>query len=162
LNTEEVAVEKSYFAAGCFWGVEARFKEFEGVVDVTSGYGGGSTENPSYEQVCDGETGHAEIVEVVFDPQVTSFENLVRFFFTIHDPTTKNRQGPDVGTQYRSGIFVVDEKQKQTAEKIVQELNTKNTFPRPIVTEVTGFTNFYAAEEYHQDYLDKHPGMCHI
>lgn len=155
-------MEKSYFAAGCFWGVEARFKEFEGVVDVTSGYGGGQTENPTYEQVCDGDTGHAEIVEVVFDPKETSFENLVRFFFTIHDPTTKNRQGPDVGTQYRSGIFVVDEKQKQTAEKVVQELNSKNVFPRPIVTEVTPFTNFYAAEEYHQDYLDKHPGMCHI
>lgn len=155
-------MEKSYFAAGCFWGVEARFKEFEGVVDVTSGYGGGHTENPTYEQVCDGETGHAEIVEVVFDPQVTSFENLVRFFFTIHDPTTKNRQGPDVGTQYRSGIFVVNDQQKLTAEKVIQELNAKNTFPRPIVTEVTGFTNFYAAEEYHQDYLDKHPGMCHI
>lgn len=155
-------MQKGYFAAGCFWGVEARFKEIEGVVDTTSGYGGGHLENPSYEQVCDGETGHAEIVEVVFDPKIVSFETLVREFFALHDPTTKNRQGPDVGTQYRSGVFVVDEEQKRTCEKVIRELTEKKVFSKPIVSEVTAFTNFYAAEEYHQDYLDKHPGMCHI
>lgn len=158
----EEAMQKGYFAAGCFWGVEARFKEIEGVVDTTSGYGGGHIENPSYEQVCDGETGHAEIVEVVFDPKIVSFETLVREFFALHDPTTKNRQGPDVGTQYRSGVFVVDEEQKRTSEKVIRELTEKKVFSKPIVSEVTAFTNFYAAEEYHQDYLDKHPGMCHI
>jgi peptide-methionine (S)-S-oxide reductase len=155
-------VEKAYFAAGCFWGVEARFKEVEGVLETTSGYGGGQTENPSYEEVCDGETGHAEIVEIVFDPQKVSYEKLVKFFFTIHDPTTKNRQGLDVGTQYRSGLFVIDDKQKTIALKIIQELNAQKVFARAIVTEVTEFTNFYSAEEYHQDYLDKHPGACHI
>ncbi|MBY0383625.1 peptide-methionine (S)-S-oxide reductase MsrA [bacterium] len=155
-------MEKSYFAAGCFWGVEASFKEVEGVVDTTCGYGGGHTENPSYRQVCDEETGHAEIVEVVFDPAKISFESLVRFFFTIHDPTTKNRQGPDVGTQYRSGVFVVSPEQKMIAEKVIRELTEQKVFAKPIVSEVTLFTNFYPAEEYHQDYLDKNPGMCHV
>jgi peptide-methionine (S)-S-oxide reductase len=155
-------MEKSYFAAGCFWGVEAHFKQLDGVVDTTSGYGGGHLENPTYEQVCDEETGHAEIVEVVFDPQKISFEALVRFFFTIHDPTTKNRQGPDVGTQYRSGVFVINDSQKQIAESVIRELSEKKVFAKPIVSEVTLFTNFYPAEEYHQDYLDKHPGMCHV
>ncbi len=155
-------MQKGYFAAGCFWGVEARFKEIEGVVDTTSGYGGGHLENPTYEQVCDGVTGHAEIVEVVFDPKIVSFETLVREFFALHDPTTKNRQGPDVGTQYRSGVFVVDEEQKQISENVIRDLTEKKVFPNPIVSEVTPFKNFYAAEEYHQDYLDKHPGMCHI
>ncbi len=155
-------MQKGYFAAGCFWGVEARFKDIEGVVDTTSGYGGGHLENPTYEQVCDGVSGHAEIVEVVFDPNIVSFESLVREFFALHDPTTKNRQGPDVGTQYRSGVFVVDDEQKQISEKVIRDLTAKKVFSKPIVSEVTQFTNFYAAEEYHQDYLDKHPGMCHI
>ncbi len=155
-------MQKGYFAAGCFWGVEGRFKEIEGVVDTTSGYGGGHLENPTYEQVCDGVTGHAEIVEVVFDPKIVSFEAIVREFFALHDPTTKNRQGPDVGTQYRSGVFVVDDEQKRISESVIRELTEKKVFSKPIVSEVTPFTNFYAAEEYHQDYLDKHPGMCHI
>jgi peptide-methionine (S)-S-oxide reductase len=149
-------MEKAYFAAGCFWGVEHAFRQMPGVVEVISGYAGGGVENPTYEQVCTGNTGHAEAVEVTFDPSQTGYEMLVRKFFTIHDPTQFNRQGPDVGTQYRSAIFYVTDEERATAEAVRQALAV-NYSPRDIATEITKFTNFYPAEEYHQRYFEKNP-----
>ncbi len=140
--------------AGCFWCVEAVFERIEGVTAVRSGYSGGLIENPSYEAVCTGTTGHAEVVQLDYDPAITSFEEVLQIFFTSHDPTTLNRQGADVGTQYRSAIFYHSEEQKQTAEKVIAELNASNAFSNPIVTEVTPFKTFYEAEDYHQDYFE--------
>lgn len=153
---------KAYFGAGCFWGVEANFKEIEGVVDTTVGYGGGEAPDPTYEQVCDGVTGHAELVEVVFNEEQVSFRNLVEKFFSMHNPTTLNRQGLDVGSQYRSVIFTLSEEQLEVAQKVKAELVEKKVFKDEIVTQIQPFTNFYIAEDYHQDYLDRNPGMCHI
>jgi peptide-methionine (S)-S-oxide reductase len=149
-------------AGGCFWCLEAVFDELKGVESVESGYSGGHVQNPGYAQVCDGETGHAEVVQVTFDPQVLSYRDLLTIFFTIHDPTTLNRQGNDVGTQYRSAIFYHDEGQKKTAEEVIGEITTAGIWDAPIVTEVTPFERFFIAEDYHQEYFRKNPfqGYC--
>lgn len=151
------------FAAGCFWGVEEAFRRLEGVTDTAVGYTGGETENPTYEQVCSGRTGHAEAVRVEYDPDRIIYEQLVRVFFENHDPTTRNRQGPDVGTQYRSAIFYHDDAQQQTAEHVRQELEQAGRYRGPIVTELAPARPFYLAEDYHQQYLAKRgmPG-CHL
>ena len=145
--------EVATLAGGCFWCLEAVFTELKGVENVVSGYSGGKVSNPSYDDVCTGTTGHAEAVQITYDPNVVSFGELLDVFFTIHDPTTLNRQGPDVGTQYRSAVFYHDEKQKQIADSKIQELNKARIWDRPIVTEVTPFESFYAAEGYHQGYF---------
>jgi peptide-methionine (S)-S-oxide reductase len=149
-------------AGGCFWCLEAVFDELRGVESVESGYSGGHVLSPSYAQVCDGETGHAEVVQVTFDPQVLSYKDLLTVFFTIHDPTTPNRQGNDVGTQYRSAIFYHNEEQKTVAEQVIREIGAAGIWDDPIVTEVTPFEAFYIAEEYHQEYFKKNPfqGYC--
>ena len=150
------------FAAGCFWGVEAKFRQLPGVKNTRVGYTGGHTENPDYKLVCTGETGHAEAIEVEFDPAVISFGQLLDFFWQIHNPTTPNRQGPDVGTQYRSAVFYHEAEQKEQAENRKQELNAGGVFSQPIVTEITAASTFYPAEEYHQCYLEKRgQGSCH-
>lgn len=156
-------MEKATFGAGCFWGVEASFRELPGVVDTAVGYLGGTLKNPTYHDVCTDTTGHAEVVEVTYDPQQISYERLVELFWSIHNPTTLNRQGPDVGTQYRSAIFYHTPEQKAAAEKSKQELAASGRFARPIVTEITPASEFYRAEEYHQQYLAKR-GLrnCHI
>jgi len=146
--------ETATFANGCFWCTEAIFQELEGVISVTSGYTGGKTENPTYKQVCTGETGHAECLQIVYDPAKISFDELLEVFWKTHDPTTLNRQGADVGTQYRSAIFYHNDEQKQKAEKYKAELNKSGAFNNPIVTEVAPFTKFYAAENYHQQYFE--------
>ena len=150
------------FAAGCFWGVEAKFRQLPGVKNTRVGYTGGHTENPDYKLVCTGETGHAEAIEVEFDPAVIRYGQLLDFFWQIHNPTTPNRQGPDVGTQYRSAVFYHDAEQKEQAENRKQELNAGGVFSQPIVTEITAASTFYPAEEYHQCYLEKRgQGSCH-
>lgn len=150
------------FAAGCFWGVEAKFRQLPGVKNTRVGYTGGHTANPDYKLVCTGETGHAEAIEVEFDPAVISFGQLLDFFWQIHNPTTPNRQGPDVGTQYRSAVFYHDTEQREQAENRKQELNAGGVFSHPIVTEITAASEFYPAEEYHQCYLEKRgQGSCH-
>jgi len=141
------------FAAGCFWGVEDRFRQLPGVLEVTSGYTGGHVDHPDYRQVCTGTTGHAEAVEVEFDPSQIAYEELVRAFFAMHDPTTPNRQGPDVGTQYRSAIFAHDDSQREMAERIQDEAQSQ--LAQPIVTEITDAGPFWPAEDYHQRYLEK-------
>ena len=149
------------FGAGCFWGVEDLFRAIPGVSNVTVGYTGGTKVNPTYEDVCRGDTGHAEAVEVEFDPDKVSYKTLLITFFENHNPTTVNRQGPDVGSQYRSVIFTHDDSQKEEAERAVIELAPR--FPQPIVTEITPSSVFYAAEEYHQQYLKKNElGSCYI
>lgn len=154
--------EKAVFAAGCFWGVEQAFRSLTGVRETRVGYTGGSTRNPGYDQVCTGQTGHAEAVEVVFDPLEISYEALLRFFWEIHDPTTLDRQGPDVGSQYRSAVFYHSAAQRQAAEAVKVELEKKKIFRRPIVTEIVPAGVFYRAEEYHQRYLEKNGGFrCH-
>jgi peptide-methionine (S)-S-oxide reductase len=148
-NNMEVAT----LAGGCFWCLEAIFDELEGVERVVSGYSGGKTANPSYKEVCGGRTGHAEAVQVVFNPKVISYREVLAVFFSMHDPTTLNRQGDDVGTQYRSVIFYHDDKQKAIAEQLIKELNAAKIWNAPIVTEVTPFSAFYPAEDYHQNYF---------
>ena len=145
----------AFFAAGCFWGVESTFQSLEGVVSTTVGYTGGNAKNPSYEVVCTGITGHAEAVKVVYDASVISYENLLNSFFELHDPTTPNRQGPDIGTQYRSAIFYGNDNEKELAEKIINVVNESGKFRTKIVTEVEPITDFYDAEDYHQDYYKK-------
>jgi peptide-methionine (S)-S-oxide reductase len=149
------------FGAGCFWCVEAIFQQLKGVSSVASGYSGGHVENPTYEQVCTGTTGHAEVCQIEFDPEQISYEELLEVFFEIHDPTTLNRQGNDVGTQYRSAIFYHNEDQKKAAEKMKAELDAKGVWKHPIVTEITPFTNFYKAEKYHQDYYRSNPNQSY-
>ncbi len=159
--SQETALEKAYFAGGCFWGVEHLLKQSEGVISTRVGYMGGRTKNPTYKQVCYENTGHAEVVEVVFDPKKTSYETLARLFFEIHDPTQINRQGPDIGDQYRSAVFYTNNEQKETAEKLIALLKGKGYNP---VTEVVPADTFWVAEDYHQDYYDntgKQP-YCHI
>ncbi len=146
-------------AAGCFWCVEAVFQSLKGVERVTSGYAGGAVKQPTYQQVCTGSTGHAEAVQVTFDPDLISYEDLLYVFWRTHDPTTLNRQGADVGTQYRSAIFYHDEAQKAIAEKSKQETEASGLWPKPIVTEITPFTNFYEAERYHQNYYRLNPNQ---
>ncbi len=140
-------------AGGCFWCLEAVFDDLKGVQSVESGYSGGHVPNPTYKQVCSDTTGHAEVVRITFDPSVISYADLLRVFFTIHDPTTLNRQGNDVGTSYRSAIFYHDEEQKETAESIIKEIADAKLWPDPIVTDVTKFDAFYLAEDYHQEYF---------
>jgi peptide-methionine (S)-S-oxide reductase len=147
--------ERATFAAGCFWQVEAAFRQVRGVIETRVGYTGGTLENPTYEDVCRGSTGHAEAVEVVFDPARVGYEELLEVFWANHDPTTLNRQGPDVGTQYRSAIYVHDEAQAKAATASRDRLAASNELPRPIVTEITPASDFYAAEDYHQRYLEK-------
>lgn len=146
---------KATFAAGCFWGVEEKFRNVEGVTDAQVGYTGGHTEDPTYEKVCTDTTGHAEAVEVDYDPEVVSYEDLLDVFWSIHDPTTPNRQGPDIGSQYRSAIFYHDEGQKEAAEKSKAALDASSRFTRPVVTEIVPASTFYRAEEYHQQYNQK-------
>lgn len=155
--------ETATFAAGCFWGVEDAFRRTPGVIDAVSGYAGGHTASPTYEQVCGGATGHAESVEVTFDPEKTTYEALVRRFFEIHDPTQMNRQGPDVGAQYRSVIFYHSPEQQAVAERVKKEL-APQYLPKTIATAIEPAQDFWRAEEYHQRYAEKHPGrvVCHI
>jgi methionine-S-sulfoxide reductase len=155
--------EKAVFAAGCFWGVEKIFGALPGVLSTRVGYTGGTTKNPTYEQVCSGGTGHAEAIEIVYDPSKISYEELVEFFFRHHDPTTLNRQGNDIGTQYRSAIFTHSPAQKAAAEAAIDALEKAKIFRSDIETEVSPASEFYPAEEYHQKYLKKNPlGYCHI
>lgn len=158
-----MATEKATFGAGCFWGVEARFNEISGVLDTAAGYEGGDLEYPTYKEVCTDRTGHAEVVEVTFDPARLSYLVLLDAFFSMHDPTQVNRQGPDFGTQYRSVIFTHNEEQAQQAKARIEELNASGQFRNPIATQVVPATTFWKAEEYHQRYLEKR-GMasCHI
>jgi peptide-methionine (S)-S-oxide reductase len=151
-------------ANGCFWCTEAIFTELKGVEKVVSGYSGGQVANPTYRAVCEGTTGHAEAIRIVFDPKVISFRELLEVFFTTHDPTTLNRQGNDVGTQYRSAIFYHDAEQKATAEEVIREFEQKHIWNNPIVTEVTPYSNFYPAEDYHQEYFANNPnaGYCRV
>lgn len=155
-----MSTEKATFAAGCFWGIEAAFRQVPGVIDAVSGYTGGHMQNPSYRQVCSDQTGHAEAVDVTYDPQRVSYDDLLRIFWQIHDPTTPNRQGPDVGTQYRSAIFVHDADQRERAKASLRQEQQNHS--RPIVTEIADATTFYPAEEYHQRYYDKHGVACHV
>lgn len=156
-------MEKATFGAGCFWGVEAAFRELPGVVDAVSGYEGGTMDNPTYQDVCTDETGHAEVVEVTFDPTLTSYDKLLDAFWNLHDPTTLNRQGPDVGTQYRSVIFYHSPEQEAIAKASKQKLEASGRFRRPIVTHIVPAQTFNRAEEYHQRYLEKRGvKSCHI
>lgn len=148
-------IEKAIFAAGCFWGVEANFRKIHGVISTRVGYIGGKFSNPTYKDVCSHKTGHAEAVEVVFDSSKVSYEELLDVFWSIHDPTTLNRQGPDVGTQYRSAIFYLDLKQKEKAENSKAKIEASNSFNRPIVTQIIPASDFWEAEEYHQQYIEK-------
>jgi len=151
--------EIATLAGGCFWCLEAVFDDLKGVHDVVSGYSGGTIPDPSYEQVCAGTTGHAEVIQITFDPSVLSFREILEVFFSIHDPTTLNRQGQDVGTQYRSAIFHHTPEQKATAEQVIAELDASGIWCAPIVTEVAPFTAFYPAEEYHQEYFRRNPNQ---
>lgn len=152
--------ETAIFAAGCFWGVEAAFHQVPGVLDAVSGYTGGTAENPSYRDVCSGRTGHAEAVQVTYDPQKVTYEHLLSVFWRIHDPTTLNRQGPDVGSQYRSAIFVSGDEQREQAK---QSLNREQqNYSAPIVTQIQDAAPFYRAEEYHQRYFERNGVACHV
>ena len=151
--------EVATLAGGCFWCLEAVFDDLQGVTGVVSGYSGGHVPHPTYKHVCIGETGHAEVVQVTFDPGVISYRDLLKVFFTIHDPTTLNRQGGDVGTQYRSAIFYHSAEQKRAAEEVIATLTASKVWDRPIVTEVTAFQAFHPAEEYHQEYFRRNPAQ---
>jgi len=153
--------ETATLAGGCFWGVEELVRKLPGVVDTTVGYAGGTLDNPRYEDVKKGRTGHAESLQIAFDPSKISYDEILDFFFRLHDPTTANRQGNDIGTQYRSAIFFHDDAQREAAQRAIQRAQPK--WPRPIVTEVVPFTNFYEAEDFHQDYLQRNPHgyTCH-
>jgi len=152
-------VEKATFGGGCFWCVEAVYQDLKGVQQVVSGYAGGHVDNPTYRQVCTGTTGHAEVVQITFDPQAISFEELLDVFWRVHDPTTLNRQGADAGPQYRSVIFYHDEAQKAAAEKSRQEADASALWPNPIVTEISPLKHFYPAEDYHQNYYLDNPNQ---
>jgi peptide-methionine (S)-S-oxide reductase len=149
--------ELATLGGGCFWCLEAVYEQVKGVERVESGYTGGAVKDPTYRQVCNGNTGHAEVVQVAFDPKVISFREILQIFFVIHDPTTLNRQGADVGTQYRSAIYYHSPQQKETAEKLIAEFSAEKVFPRPIVTEVAPLDIFYRAEDYHQGYFRANP-----
>jgi peptide-methionine (S)-S-oxide reductase len=157
MTSEAAKREMATLGGGCYWCLEACYEQLRGVEKVESGFAGGNVPNPTYRQVCGGNTGHAEVVQVTFDPTVISYRELLGVFFTIHDPTTLNRQGADVGTQYRSVIFYHSPGQKQTAEELIAELTAKQVWPNPIVTEVVPFEVFYKAEDYHQGYYRNNP-----
>jgi len=157
---ENAQLEKATFGAGCFWGVEDAFAHVEGVRSTAVGYSGGTTENPTYRDVCSHRTGHAEVVQLEFDPSVVSYDDLLSIFWDIHDPTTLNRQGPDVGSNYRSAIFFHTPEQQAAAAASKERVGASGRFRRPIVTEITPASTFYRAEEYHQRYFEKH-GMTH-
>ncbi len=150
-----IKLDTAYFAAGCFWCVDALFQHLDGVIKVESGYAGGHSINPSYKDVCTGTTGHAEVCKITFNPMTISFETLLSIFWQTHDPTTLNRQGNDIGTQYRSAIFYSNDEQKRLAEKYKSELNTSGAFRSPIVTEISALINYYPAENYHQNYFNQ-------
>ena len=152
-------LETATLAAGCFWCIEAVFDDLRGVEDVVSGYSGGHTENPTYRQVCNGDTGHAEVAQIRFDPSVISFKDILRIFFSVHDPTTMNRQGADIGTQYRSAIFYHNDEQKRDAEEVIKEITDEGVYDDPIVTEVTPFEKLWPAEDYHQEYFANNPNV---
>jgi peptide-methionine (S)-S-oxide reductase len=154
--------EEATFAAGCFWGVEHLLKQVRGVISTTVGYTGGHLKNPTYEQVCSGTTGHAEAVRVEYDPAIITYRELLGYFWRLHDPTQLNRQGPDIGEQYRSAIFYHSGEQRETAEKSKAEFDSSGVFRTRAVTEITPLVDFFEAEEYHQDYIEKHPERaCH-
>jgi peptide-methionine (S)-S-oxide reductase len=161
---QAASLEVATLAGGCFWCLEAVFREVAGVENVVSGYTGGATVAPTYEQVCSGKTGHAEAVQISFDPLRISYREILEIFFSIHDPTTLNRQGADVGTQYRSAIFYHSEQQKAIAEELIAELNDAHLWKKPIVTQVVPLHIFYPAEDYHQGYFSQHPeqGYCQV
>lgn len=154
-----MASETATLGGGCFWCVEAVFDEAIGVISVESGYMGGQTRNPTYKEVCSGHSGHVEVVQVTFDPGVISFRELLEIFFTVHDPTTRDRQGNDVGTQYRSVVFYHSEEQKKTTEEVIRELSAEQIWPHPFVTAIEAATEFYIAEDYHQEYFRTNPSQ---
>jgi len=164
MNKESIQLSTATFGSGCFWCTEAIFERLKGVSNVISGYSGGTTPNPTYEAVCTGKTGHAEVCQITFNPSEVSFDDLLKVFWKTHDPTTLNRQGADTGTQYRSVIFYHNEDQKQKAEYYKNELIKSNAFDSPIVTEIVPFEKFYPAEEYHHHYYEKNPyqGYCNF
>lgn len=154
-TTMSQTIDTATFGAGCFWCVEAVFQRLDGVLSIKSGYSGGTVKNPSYREVCNGTTGHAEVCQIVFDKSKISFDELLEVFWKTHDPTTLNSQGNDFGTQYRSAVFYHNEEQKQKAEQYKKELNEAKVYPNPIVTEISAFTNYYPAEDYHQNYFNQ-------
>ena len=156
---ETTNLETATLGAGCFWCVEAVFDDLKGVTDVLSGYSGGHTENPTYREVCSETTGHAEVAQITFDREELSFADLLRVFFAVHDPTTLDRQGNDIGSSYRSAIFYHSDEQKQTAEEVIKEVDAAGIYDKPIVTEVTEFDKFYPAEDYHQEYFANNPNQ---
>jgi peptide-methionine (S)-S-oxide reductase len=149
--------DRATLAGGCFWCIEAAFKQLDGVESAVSGYCGGHVDDPTYEAVCRGETGHAEAVQVTYDPDVLDYEDLLEVFFSVHNPTTKDREGPDVGTQYRSAVYYHDDGQHETVERFVDELEAEGVYDDPIVTEIEPLERFWEAEAYHQDYFEKNP-----
>jgi peptide-methionine (S)-S-oxide reductase len=163
-NSELQKFETATLGGGCFWCIEAAFNDMKGVKSAISGYSGGTIKNPSYREVTSGRTGHAEVVQISYDPAVLSYDDVLKIFFSLHDPTTLNRQGADVGTQYRSIILYHDDVQREKAEKVIVSLNGQKKYKNPIVTEVTPFKEFYRAEEYHQEYFRKNPneGYCKV
>lgn len=152
-------LETATLAAGCFWCVEAVFDDLQGVTDVMSGYSGGHTENPTYQQVCSETTGHAEVIQIKFNPNEISFKEILQVFFAVHDPTTLNRQGNDIGTSYRSAIFYHSDEQRQIAEEVIEEVTAEGVYDNPIVTQVAPFDKFYVAENYHQEYFANNPNQ---
>jgi peptide-methionine (S)-S-oxide reductase len=156
-----VSLEVATLGGGCFWCIEAVFREIDGVENVVSGYAGGSTTDPTYQQVCTGKTGHAEAVQVSFNPSKVSYQEILEIFFSVHDPTTLNQQGADTGTQYRSAIFYHNEQQKAVAEKLIKELDEARLWNKPIVTQIVPLDTFYPAEEYHQKYFLRHPEQAY-
>jgi methionine-S-sulfoxide reductase len=164
ISNKPAGLETITLGGGCFWCIEAIYKSLKGVEKVTSGYSGGKLANPTYREVCTGETGHAEVVQVVFDPNQTSCEEILKVFFTVHDPTTLNRQGADAGTQYRSVIFYQNKEQQEIANELINALNKAKVFDQPIVTKVEPLAKFYAAEDYHQEYyrLHKNEPYCRM
>lgn len=157
-------IEVATLAGGCFWGMEDLLRKLPGVLNTDVGYTGGETANPTYEQVKTGKTGHAEAIQLEFDPETLSFEDLLYYFFKIHDPTTPDQQGNDIGSQYRSAIFYHDQNQREIADKVIERIEKSHAWKHPVETEIEAFEKFYRAEDYHQDYLEKHPQgyTCHF
>lgn len=152
-------IQIATLGAGCFWCVEAIFDDLKGVIDVVSGYSGGERENPTYQEICTGSTGHAEVIQVKFNPEEISFKEILLIFFSVHDPTTLNQQGNDIGTQYRSAIFFHSEEQRRVAQNVIVEIENSGIWGKPIVTEITEFQKFYSAEDYHQEYFTNNPNQ---